>query len=159
MFNKTRFPFYSHDSLSIFSSLLFPLSLLSSLSRWMWSGDGSSPTMVLVQQWWSDSHGSNVVWWSPSLLSPLSLLLCHTISPKFLSLSFFSFFSSLLIDSLSFFLSMDRGGGGGGSWIMAEICSDLMDCGWDSIWFLLWNLRWWLRFGPILGFVVLSSNL
>ena len=37
----------------------------------MWSGDGSSPTMVLVRQWWSDSHGSDVVWWSPSVLCSL----------------------------------------------------------------------------------------
>ena len=34
----------------------------------------------------------------------------------------FSFFSSLLTGSLSFFSPMDCGGGG--SWIMAEICSD-----------------------------------
>ena len=59
-----------------------------------------------------------------SLLSSLSLLFCHTISPKFLpiSLSFFPLFSP-----------MDHGGGG--SWIVAEICSDLMD---------VVGLIWWI---------------
>ena len=36
--------------------------------------------------------------------------------------SFYLFFSSLLTGSLSFFSPMERGGGG--LWIMAEICSD-----------------------------------
>ena len=88
---------------------------------------------------------------SKSLLFPLSLLLYHTISPKLLplpltnpsfslslSLSLFSFFSSLLTGSLSFFSPMDHGGNG--SWIMAEICSDLMDVV-GLIWWIVAKIR------------------
>ena len=73
---------------------------------------------------------------------------------------FFFLFSSVLSPSSQRWIVVvvDRG-----SWLrFAPIdgcCwSNLVDCGWDSVWFLLWNLRWWLRFGSILGFMVLSSN-
>ena len=70
---------------------------------------------------------------SPSLVSSLfslTSLLSHHLTQVSPPLSLF--FSSLLTGSLPFFSPMDHGGGG--SWIVAEICSDLMDVG----------LIWWI---------------
>ena len=104
---------FSRLSLFFQFFLLFPLSLRSSLSQWMWSSDGSSPMMILVRQWWSDSHGfdvvwwSVVVWWSPSVLSslPLFSLLCSLFVGLMVSL--YSLFSPSILSSLFFLRGFD----------------------------------------------------
>ena len=104
---------FSRLSLLFQFFLLFPLSLLSSLSQWMWSSDGSSPMMILVRQWWSDNHGfdvvwwSVVVWWSPSVLSslPLFSLLCSLFVGLMVSL--YSLFSPSILSSLFFLRGFD----------------------------------------------------
>ena len=76
---------------------------------------------------------------SPSLVSSLfslTSLLSHHLTQVSPSLSLF--FSSLLTGSLSFFSPMDHGGGG--SWIVAEICSDLMDVV-GLIWWIVAKIR------------------